>query len=594
MAKELKRRIVAEFSAKNRAKGEMAGFRRDMDTTGRAMKRMATSALAAAGLGGGIYALKRTFDYVTKAAMIQEDALFLLSAALKTAGEYSYGTMNRFQAFAASIQEATVYGDEEVLSLMQLMKSLGVTANKLELATRMAIGLAAATGRDVRSMSMYIALAQQGEFTMLRRYIPALRSTTDATEQLRIITEFAAAGFEIAKAKAETTSGALQQMKNAYGDVAEIIGASFLPSMKEMTKRQKTFLEENKGFLKDYLTLVAEGIEMLDWASRKFIGAQPSVMIYKWMTKPEKIPTKRPLAGPRGIPEIVSFEEPPWIQDLMSLNKMTEAQKKAAASMYEMSMKARGLSEELAREKKITQFAALAKVRYGVDVDGARAAEERFIKALEDSEAATKAAAEQEKMRADALAVERKKMELEMERWDDVARTMEDSFSGALERLGKDWRNFGDIGKQVLQEILLEMMRVMIWRPAAQAMAGWLQPAMAGIFGGIGGVFGVAPAGIPTTATRPSTVGPTLVPSGQHGGHIIKTGLAIIHKDETLSGVGKGGGPWKVEIHNEGSEKLEVSEAEIYTLSDERILHVTMRAMIADGPYRKCIKNVRS
>jgi hypothetical protein len=180
--------------------------------------------------------------------------------------------MRGFEAFASSIQQATVYGDEEVLSLMQLMKSLGVTSNKLEQATRMAIGLAAATGRDVRSMSMYIALAQQGEFTMLRRYIPALRATTDATEQLQIITEFAAAGFEIAKAKAETASGAIQQMKNAYSDVAEVIGDSFLPSMKIMSIRQKEFLEKNKSGLRSYLTLVAEGTEMMDWLNRKMAG----------------------------------------------------------------------------------------------------------------------------------------------------------------------------------------------------------------------------------------------------------------------------------------------------------------------------------
>lgn len=151
---DLKRRIIAEFSAKNKAKGEMAGFRRDMDSTGQSMMRMAKGALAMAGLGGGLYAAKRGFDYVTKAAMKQEDAVFLLEAALKSAGEYTAEATKKFQAFAASIQQATVYGDEEVLALMQLMKSLGVTSNKLEQATRMAIGLAAATGRDVRSMSM--------------------------------------------------------------------------------------------------------------------------------------------------------------------------------------------------------------------------------------------------------------------------------------------------------------------------------------------------------------------------------------------------------------------------------------------------------
>ncbi|MFB0523914.1 MAG: phage tail tape measure protein [Phycisphaerae bacterium] len=51
-----KREIVAVFSAENKARGAMAGFRSEMDKTGQAMKRMAVGALAAV---GGLYALKR-------------------------------------------------------------------------------------------------------------------------------------------------------------------------------------------------------------------------------------------------------------------------------------------------------------------------------------------------------------------------------------------------------------------------------------------------------------------------------------------------------------------------------------------------------
>jgi len=39
-------------------------------------------------------------------------------------------------------------------------------------------------------------------------------------------------------------------------------------------------------------------------------------------------------------------------------------------------------------------------------------------------------------------------------------------------------------------------------------------------------------------------------------------------------------------IKNEGNEKLEVSRAEQYMLSDQRILDVTVRAINSSGPYR--------
>ena len=639
---DLKRRIVAVFSAQNKAKGETAAFRRDIDLTRQSMMKMAKGALAMAGIGGGLYAVKKGFDYVTKAAMKQEDALFLLEASLKAAGEYSAGAMKGFEAFAASIQQATIYGDEEVLALMQLMKSLGVTSNALEKATKMAIGLAAATGRDVRSMSMYIALAQQGEFTMLRRYIPALRSTTDATEQLRIITEFAARGFKIAEAQAETASGAITQMRNAYSDVAEVIGDAFLPSMKKVAKKQKEFLEEHKSALRDYLTLVAEGAEMLDWLSRKVLGYTPPALLYKAIMKPEE---KKGVLPPAG--GIIHFEEPEWLKATLALNVMTEAQKKAANSMYEMSMKARGLSEELAREKKITQFAALATERYGADVAGAQAAVERFTKALEESEAAKIAAEAAKKRETAAKDVERMldgmQRELDMvgqvsntwersrefvdlhakaieaaagnmqeynrimaeagdifeqlklaERWAEISRAMESSFSSAMERMIFEGEKFGDAMKTVFREILMEAIRIQFIRPQAQALADFMGVAVSGITGAI-----FAGGGMPTVGTVPAASGATLA-KYQRGGIATSPHLAMVGEVPEafvpLSGgrsipVEMRGGRGGITINvNNVPETYEISGAEEYMLGDERIINVFMQKLQTDGPLRRSIK----
>ena len=54
---DYKRRIIAEFSARNKAKGEMAAFRRDIDRTGQSVRRMAGGIARLAGVGGGLYGL---------------------------------------------------------------------------------------------------------------------------------------------------------------------------------------------------------------------------------------------------------------------------------------------------------------------------------------------------------------------------------------------------------------------------------------------------------------------------------------------------------------------------------------------------------
>jgi len=179
-------------------------------------------------------------------AGVQELAEINLAAALKAAGKYTDELNIKYQDFASSIQKVTKYGDEQVLTLMALMKNLGVSTDKVEEATKMAIGLATATGRDVQSMAMYIALAQQGEFTMLRRYIPALRSTTDATEQMRIITEFAARGFKVAQSQTASFAIGLVQLKNLWGDLKEKLGDFIIKNkfVLDLMQRTKMWLIE--------------------------------------------------------------------------------------------------------------------------------------------------------------------------------------------------------------------------------------------------------------------------------------------------------------------------------------------------------------
>lgn len=184
----------------------------------------AAAVVAIAAIGMAVKRIISTIKEWVNLAKVQELAEINLAAALKASGEYTDALNMKYQAFASSIQNVTKYGDEQVLTLMALMKNLGVTTDKVEEATKMAIGLATATGRGVDSMAMYVALAQQGEFTMLRRYIPALRSTTDATEQMKIITEFAARGFKVAQEQTASFAIGLVQLTNLWSDLKEKLG----------------------------------------------------------------------------------------------------------------------------------------------------------------------------------------------------------------------------------------------------------------------------------------------------------------------------------------------------------------------------------
>ena len=169
-------------------------------------------------------AIPLAIAHTVRAFAAQEKAENAIASALDSHGDSLDGMLPALKAQAATIQNLTVYGDEFILGLMAQARNLGTTSGKLDEVTRRAVGLSKALGMDLRTALRYTVLAQQGEFTMLQRYIPVLRSATTETEKLTIVNEMAARGWSQARAEIETTSGKYQQLKNTLGDWAEWIG----------------------------------------------------------------------------------------------------------------------------------------------------------------------------------------------------------------------------------------------------------------------------------------------------------------------------------------------------------------------------------
>lgn len=575
----------------------------------------------------GAIAVVGALTLMTRAAMKQEDAVFLLAAALKAAGEYSVEVMHRFKAFAASIQEVTTYGDETVLALMQLMKSLGVTSVKLEEATKMAIGLAAATGRDVQSMAMYIALAQQGEFTMLRRYIPALRSTTDATEQLRIITEFAARGFEIAQAAALTASGSLKQMWNALGDVAEQIGDALLPAIKDTATAVKKWAKDNEeeigywakvtvayiAYVKDMLVSFIKFMQE-DWKAGLQFAADVSIKawelfatkmkklfvelgedlgaivkgwpkeIWEWgigkvvppaagvYRKPDK--QRQELAERHrrafAIPETGTIIAEPIISK-------TDKVKKALESMVPPELKVRfdeateklkaalaGIERKAEQTGEVLGDALVAPVK-----EAARASEEELAK-IHDVMVEEYQRVEEAKwhaMRAPIIAADkltRETTERHKRIAEDYAAAMATAWTGAFMDMATEGKKFGAAMKDMFKELVAMILQIYMYKKIAEPIA-----------------YGIM--GLPAPGTAPSA---------QYGGTVARTGLAVIHRGETYSGVG--GGRTEVTVNYTGRERHEVSVEQSVGAFNQQIIQVNMQAMGDNIAYQNAMKRAVS
>jgi len=569
---------------------------------------------------------------MTRAAMKQEDAQFLLMSALKISGEYTKELEERFKAFAASVQQATIYGDEEVLALMQLQKSLGVTADKLELAAKQAIGLATATGRDIRSMSMYIALAQQGEFTMLRRYIPALRSTTDETEQLKIITEFAAAGFKLAEERAKTASGGLRQMWNALGDVAEVIGGALLPTIKDTSKEIKEWAERNQerigkwankvvGYIGDVINKLRDIVSYIkkDWRKGLKAGLDISLELFKGFGKSVEIILKSSAINAfNAFAQAFGDRFGRWLIEssaimekgklgILAKYPLTGAARiqmmKAGTALMERSMEPPSPAIDTSA-RLIGVWKDVYKKIEEIDLTSKKTIKEQYADALRAKIA----------MIDEELAANRRKTEEILQGSEKITKaidTTKDAFEESTVKLteyGKGIRQmfkrieyaigdtlqammegtmtFKEGVKQVFRDITRSIMQMI-----ADMAARWIMfQALTGMGMNVA-LMGMAPM-VPGPTTTTAFTSPHGGPALQQGGLVEKTGWAKVHKGETFSGVG-GGKPIRFDfhIHHEGERELEMTSADVEPDMDGYVVKIMLKDSERHGPFSQSLES---
>jgi len=165
-----------------------------------------------------------------------------LSAQIRQNGKDVESTMATYKTFASELQNVTTVGDEVTLGLMQMAESM--SAPDVMGATQGAIALSKALGVDLQAALKMTVLAQNGEYTMLNRYVPALRNASSETEKAAIVSKLYSDGLEIAKTEAQTGLGPMKQLQNTIGDIAEEFGAIIAEGLKPAVAWLKSVAEK--------------------------------------------------------------------------------------------------------------------------------------------------------------------------------------------------------------------------------------------------------------------------------------------------------------------------------------------------------------
>ena len=153
----------------------------------------------------------------------QESAHRSLAAALDAQGQSAKKLLPLLIDIAEAIQEETGADAEATVAGMAKMQMLGVQTSKLGEAARAVVALKS-VGLDEAAAQKAVAMAMQGNYDMLNRYVPALRAATSEAEKARIVNDLFTKGYAQQKAALNTVQGQWDLLKTRLGDVWEEIG----------------------------------------------------------------------------------------------------------------------------------------------------------------------------------------------------------------------------------------------------------------------------------------------------------------------------------------------------------------------------------
>lgn len=172
----------------------------------------------------------------------QERASNSLAQALRNNGKDVDTNLRKYEAFASEMQRLTNTGDELVMELLKVAETMRA-ADPMQ-AVKGAIALSKAFGIDAKTGIRMATLAGEGNFTMLSRYVPALRTANGVAEQTAIYQKAIADGFNLATEEAKDSIGITERLSNSWGDLKEVFGEVIATPMKNFFTGLSEWIED--------------------------------------------------------------------------------------------------------------------------------------------------------------------------------------------------------------------------------------------------------------------------------------------------------------------------------------------------------------
>ena len=225
--------IISEFDGKglNKAIAEFKQLEGAGAKAGFALKKAMLPAVAVVG------GLTAGLGMATAAAVEDQKAQDLLAQQLRTSAMATDDVIASNEEFISGMSRAFAVADDQLRPAMaNLVRSTGSVETAQSLMNT-ALDIAAATGKDLETVTLALGKAANGQTAALTKLDPSLKGVIDSSSSLDDITQALAVSFGgAATVAAESFDGRMRGMKIALDETKESIGMALLPALEALLK----------------------------------------------------------------------------------------------------------------------------------------------------------------------------------------------------------------------------------------------------------------------------------------------------------------------------------------------------------------------
>lgn len=236
------------------------GLTKSLETPIDKFKSLASSAgIAIFGVKQIYSVLDKTLGGFVRAAQDADTAMAQVQAAFRATGLEAEQGAIQVDDFANRMQALTVYDDESIKYAMAKMQNMArfETGKMLEEATKAAIGLAAAFQLDLSTAMDLVSKAAAGNTALLGRYGIILDDAATQAEKFSQVLAIGAGYFGVAEAQAKSAFGTIEQLKNAWGDLQEVLAEGIVPVLTNLATVLKGVIDAISSVSMEHVAITA-------------------------------------------------------------------------------------------------------------------------------------------------------------------------------------------------------------------------------------------------------------------------------------------------------------------------------------------------